>query len=133
MDFLVIYLIIAVVGAIATVLFWGFVGTMIYKLFTSNSGDVGSFGNPDAEFARQMQQIQALVHQAQAAQGQAGGHGVEGANLSPDLQMQFQARLMGMQNEMNHFDNLSRQRHDTFVSGMLSDASAAGLDVSSWR
>lgn len=137
MDFLFVYIVFAILGVVGTILFWGAIAALIYKLFKSGGGAAGGGGGPfvgpDAALLQQLQQIEMLVRQAQAAQRQGRGPASQGQGLPPELQMRFQTDLLRMQNEMRQLDGLSRQRHETFVSGMLSDASAAGLDVSSWN
>lgn len=130
MDFLFVYIVFAVLGLLGTILFWGAIAAIFYKIFKSGGGGV-QYAGADAAFLQQLRQIQMLVQQAQAAQRQ--GPASQGQGLPPELQMRFQSDLLRVQNEMRQLDGISRQRHETFVSGMLSDASAAGLDVSGWN
>jgi hypothetical protein len=137
MEFIIVYVVLAVLGLIGTVVFWGVIGTMLYKLFkgTAGSGSIGagSFPSADADFSQALQELSSLVQRAQAGATQSPDGGAAGAQLPPELQMRFQEQLLRAQNQMGQLDHLSRQRHETFVSGMLSDASSSGLDVSGWN
>ena len=138
MDGLFVIVILGgVVSAVGGLLFWGAIVWLGLKAArAANSG--GFPGAPpgiDPQFAQLMAQIQTLVAQAQAAPQQQP-HGLDSMvqpSLPPHLQAQFSAKVLQAQQQLRDMDRLAQQRHDLFVSGMLSDASAAGLDVSSWR
>ncbi len=115
MEFLFLIIILAIVAAVVVkILFWVFVGRAIFSIGRS----------AEAEFLQQMQQLEAMMRYAQQHPGPNG---------RPQLPPQFAAQMMQAQNQFAAMDRLSQQRHETFVSGMLSDASAAGLDVSGWN
>lgn len=78
------------------------------------------------DFTLQLMAIHTLIQEANKTRDSSGFVPSHTAN-------QFQLQLMRAQREMRQMDRLSRQRHETFVSGMLSDATAAGLDVSRWN
>lgn len=115
MEFLILIIILAAVAAVVVkVLFWVFVGHAILH--------VGQ--NAEAEFMKQMQQLEAMMRYAQQHPG---------ANGQPQLPPQFAAQMMRAQTQFAAMDRLSQQRHETFVSGMVGSASAAGVDVSGWN
>lgn len=115
MELLIPIIIIAVVAAAAVkILFWVFVGRAIL-----HAGQTA-----EAEFLQQMQQLEAMMRYAQQHSGPNG---------QLQLPPQFAAQMMKAQNQFSAMDRLSQQKHETFVSGMVGSASAAGLDVSGWN
>lgn len=115
MEFLFLIIILAVVAGVAVkVLFWVFVARVIV--------DVGQ--NAEAEFLKQMQQLESMMRYAQQHPG---------ANGQPRLPPQFAAQMMRAQTQFAAMDRLSQQKHETFVSGMVGSASAAGLDMSDYN
>jgi hypothetical protein len=109
----------SIASALLGLLFWGVIAWLGAK-GASNALN----GSMDPQFSALLGQVNTLIAQAQAAPGQA---------LPRHLQGQFSAKLFEAQQRMRELDRLNQQRHEVFVSGMLSDATAAGLDVSGWR
>ncbi len=133
MDGLIGWIVIAsVVSSIVGVLFWVAIAVFAAKAAAevARSGGGGPWpaagvGGLDPQFLRAMQQLSAIIAQAQAGQ--------RGSNNDGAMQGQFASQMLAAQRQFHALDDLSRQKHETFVSGMLSDASAAGLDVSGWN
>jgi hypothetical protein len=123
-------LLVIVGGVLSTVLGAAFWGGIVWLGIKAAKGSAGQFprigvgGSP--EFDQAIRQLAELIAQAQ---GQQGG---QGPTLSA-LQAQFDQHAFKAQQHMRAFDRLSRERYESKVSGMLSDASAAGIDVSGWR
>jgi len=127
-GFFLLIIVGGVLSAVVGAVFWGGVAWFGVKAVQNLSGQFPQVGTgTNAEFERSMEQLLRLIAQAQNQQ-QAGGL----ANLAL-LQQQFNNQAFKAQQHMREFDRLSRERYETKVSGMLSDASAAGIDVSNWR
>lgn len=143
MDIFTLMILGGILSAICGALFWGLMVWLGVKVArNAAAGKLPAVGLPvDAQFVQAMQAIQELIRQAQTAQatqatqGMAGG--LPGAHppvaLPPELQVQFQTKMLQLQQHMRDMDQLHRQQHDVSVSGMLGQASAAGIDVSGWR
>ena len=138
MEWLIVLIIIgSIVSAISGFLFWGglvWFGVKAAKRAGGGfAGPMTPFPGMDPQFFAAMEQIQRLIAQAQTQRlPQTGARG-GGAALPPHVQQQFNQQLLRAQRQLAQLDDLRRQQHDTFVSGMLGDAAAAGLDVTSWR
>jgi hypothetical protein len=89
-------------------------------------------------FTQHLQLIQQLVAQAEAVRhanfsAPPASHGVNLAALPPRLQVQFNAAAQRAERDLRAMDATRRSMAETRMAGMMSDASAAGIDVSSWR
>jgi len=111
---IIIIIVVTVVGWIGTVLFWGGLAYFGFK----------AVKNYQREMDEVMRQFQSSLGDVQS---QFGGH-----QIPPEVQQQILSQFMNAQQQLSHFDNLSQQKHDLFVSDMLGQASSAGLDVSGW-
>lgn len=117
MDFTTIIIIVialSVLGAIGTALFWIGVVYFGYKAVQS--------------YQREMDAMM-MNYSANLANLKS----TYGNQIPPQAQHQVYAQYLQAQNQLNQFDNLSAQKHDLFVSDMMGQASAAGIDVSSWN
>jgi len=116
MDFstlIVIVIVLGVLGAIGSILFW--VG-------------VAYFGVKAVQGYQQ--QLDAMMQNYQA--NLSNLNSTYGNNIPPEVQQQIFAQYMQAQNQMGQLDQLSQERQDLFRSDMLSQASSAGIDVSNW-
>lgn len=134
MDLVTIIVLGSIISSVLGVVFWMGVGWLGIKAVRNlSNGDFPSVGaRLDPQFMAAIQEMQALLQQAQRASGVADARGLP-AQLSPHVQAQFQRQMLQAQRQMRDMDALSRQRHDLFVSDMLGQASSAGIDVSGWR
>lgn len=115
MEFLLFIIFLAVIAVAAVkILFWIFVVRLAV-----NAGQ-----KAEVEFVQMMQQLDTMMRAAQRHPN-AGGR----VQLPPA----FAGQLMHAQTQFASMDRLAQQRHETLVTGMLSDASAAGIDVSGWN
>ena len=116
MDFstlIIIVIVLGVLGAIGSVLFW--VG-------------VAYFGVKAVQgYQQQLDAMKSNYSASISSMQNTYGH-----NIPPEAQQQILAQYMQAQNQLNQFDRLSQDRQDLFRSDMLSQASSAGIDVSSW-
>ncbi len=113
MDFSTLVIIVIVLGAIGSVLFW--VGVVFFG--------VKAVQNYQQELDAIMRNYQANLSNLNITYGN---------NIPPEAQQQIFAQYSQAQNQMGQFDRLSQDRQDLFRSNMLSQASSAGIDVSSW-
>lgn len=148
MDLGMIIVIASIVSVVGPLLFWAFVvwaGVKAAQKFQAG-GSGGPFNSPfgggpaigvDPQFIALMQQMQQIIQQAQANGGNPsaymGGNPINLGGLPPHVQAQFQSKMMQAQRDMRAMDNLRRQQADLHMSDMLSQASSAGIDVSSWK
>lgn len=79
-----------------------------------------------ALLAASSQQAGPGLPQQPAAQGRIPG--ASPTRLTPEQQLQLQAMLMQVQNQMRQVDNLSRQRYESRVSDLHGLAASAGID-----
>ena len=117
MDFttlIIIAIVISVIGAIGTVVFW--VGVAYFGVKAVQS------------YQREMD---AMMRNYSA--NLANLKRTYGDRIPPQAQQQVFAQYLQAQNQLQQFDNLSAQKHDLFVSDMMGQASAAGIDVSNWN
>lgn len=117
MDFttiIIIVIAISVLGAIATAVFW--IGVFYFGVKAVQS------------YQREMDAMMANY-----SANLANLKNTYGGQIPPEAQQQVFAQYLQAQNQLQQFDNLSAQKHDLFVSDMMGQASAAGIDVSSWN
>ena len=116
MDFstlIIIVIVLGVLGAVGSVLFW--VGVAYFG--------VKAVQNYQQEIDAMMQNYQSNLSNL---------NNTYGNNIPPEAQQQILTQYLQAQNQMGQFDRISQERQDLFRSDMLSQASSAGIDVSSW-
>lgn len=117
MDFstlIIIVIVVSVLGIIGTVLFWGGIAFLGFKAVQNYQREMDSMMS---SYASNISNLQNTY----------------GNQIPPEIQLQMYSQFMQAQNQLSNFDNLSNQKHDLFVSDMRSQASSAGIDVSSWN
>ena len=117
MDFstlISIIIVVSVLGTIATVLFWGGVAFLGFKALQNYHQQM------DAMMANYTSNISNLQN-------------TYGTEVPPEIQQQMYTQFMQTQNQLSQFNDLSRQKHDLFVSDMIGQASSVGIDVSNWN
>lgn len=116
MDFetiITIVIVLGVLGTVGSLLFWVGVIYIGYKAAKGYQQQLNGMMNSYSANLANMQQAY-------------------GKNIPPEVQQQMFTQYLQAQNQMGQFDRLSQDRQDTFRSGMLSQASSAGLDVTGW-
>lgn len=111
---IIIIIVFSVLGSIATVVFWGGIAFLGIK----------AVQNYQKQMNLMMSNYKSTLSDMQHTYGD---------EIPPEAQQQLFTQYMQMQNQLNQFDNLSRQKHDLFVSDMRGQASSVGIDVSSWN
>jgi hypothetical protein len=118
---------VVIVGTVVGVLFRVMVAVAAARTIGNAASSNGSLAGGMAGVPPAFQQLTTMIAQAQAAQ-----RGIATGSFGA-LQSQFNQQLQTALLHTQQMDGLSQQKHELFVTGMLSDATAAGLDVSSWR
>jgi len=116
MDFstiVIIVILLGVLGTIGSVLFWIGVAYLGVKAVQNYQKDM------DAMMMNYNSSISGLRN-------------TYGDQIPHQAQQQIFTQYLQAQNRLSHFDNLSQQKHDLFVSDMLGQASSAGIDISNW-
>lgn len=116
MDFstlIIIVIVFAALGAVGSILFWAGIAYFGFKAAQGYQQELDSI----------MQNYAATVSQLKSSHGGA---------IPPAAQQQLFNHYLQAQNQISHFDRLSRERQDLVRSDMLSQASSAGIDVSGW-
>jgi len=117
MDFTTMFFFIiglSVIGLIGTVIFWGSVAFLGIKAVQNYQKQLDSM---KTDYQSTLSNIDNAY----------------GGEVPPEVQQQLLTQYLTMQNQLSQFDNLSRQKHDLFVSDLRSQASSIGIDVSSWN
>lgn len=116
MDFstlIIIVIVLSVLGSIVTALFWGGIVFLGFKAVQNYQKKMDSM---------MMSYTSTLSNL----------HNTYGDEMPPEVQRQIYTQFMQAQNQLSQFNDLSRQKHDLFVSDMMGQASSIGIDVSSW-
>lgn len=117
MDFstlIIIVVVISILGGIASILFWGGIAFLGFK----------AVQNYQKEMDSMMRSYTSTLSNLQNTYGN---------EVPPEVQQQVYSQFMQAQNKLSQFNDLSRQRHDLFVSDMMGQASSMGMDVSNWN
>jgi len=113
MDFstlIIIVIVLGVLGAIGTVLFWIGVGYFGVKAVQNCQKEMDSMR---IKFSSSVSDLQNTY----------------GDQIPPAAQQQIITQYLQAQDQLNQFDKLSRQEHDLFVSELASEAASVGIDV----
>ncbi len=113
MEFETIFTIVIVLGVLGPLLFW--IG-VIYFGYKAAQGYQHQLNSMMSSYSANLANMQQTY----------------GKNIPPEVQQQMFTQYIQAQNQMGQFDRLSQDRQDTFRSGMLSQTSSAGIDVSGW-
>lgn len=112
-TFIIIAAVLAVLGVIATIVFWVVVVILGLRAAKGYQKQVDAMLN---NYSKNLSSLSSTY----------------GSNIPPEMQQQVFSQYLKAQNQMRHFDELSQARQDTFRADMLSQASSAGIDVSGW-
>lgn len=117
MDLLIILIVgivVVVIGIIGTVLFWGGIAVLGVKAAQNYQ-----------------QQLDSMMRDYTSTLSDL--HATYGDDIPPEVQQKIYAQYMQTQTQLGQLGDLSRQKHDLFVSDMMGQASSIGIDVSSWN
>lgn len=117
MDFTTIFIIgivIAVLGSLGSLLFWGGLAYFGFKAASRYQTEMNSIMN---NYLSTLSNLQRNY----------------GSSIPPEAQNQVYTQFLQAQNQLNHLNDLSQQKHDLFVSDMLGQASSMGIDTSNWN